>query len=200
MGIYQLMNRIRTWGNYLFAAAMPVSHIGGYFAVLAGLAAAPRTGGRLKKEPAFLGICLFIVYGLCLSVLSREPSVGFHFMAGYVAHWLLPFMLGYAVLRSRVRTTVRVWGTIFTVLVTASILAYFGVLPGDLGGGLYLAHEGLLKGLRSHIALAALCLLASCLCIGQLLVRADLSAGKKRTLWVLVVFFACAILLTGSRG
>lgn len=189
--------------NYVFAAAMLPSHIGGYAASGIGLFFSySRIRSFLKENTAKL-LLGFIVYGAALSLFSPEPSVGFACMLGYFSQWLLPFLLGFALSdKEQVKKVFTVFYVVFYLILILSFLAYFGLFPKEIGPGNFLANteDGLLKGLRSHIAFAALCLLFSFMSSSRALFDNRLTVLKKTIFWALAVLPLGAIVLTGSRG
>jgi O-antigen ligase len=187
--------------NYLFAVGMPVTHIAGYAAVFAGLCLFWKYLKELRDEPLFLWLLVFVFYATVRSLFSGEPQIGFAATFGYFAHWLLPFILGFCLKENR--TVKRLfwvsYGT-FVVIAVLAVLAYFGLFTDQLIPGVYFAREGLLKGLRSHIAFGAACIVMSFISLGQGLLRTDLARQKRALFILLSLFFTGAIFLTGSRS
>ncbi|MHB9156395.1 MAG: hypothetical protein ACYC5N_12035, partial [Endomicrobiales bacterium] len=196
-----MVSRIIRISNYLFAAAMPFTHIGGYLAAGIGAFLSAAFWKRVRREPLFLALSAFILYGLARNVFAAERAIGYGTMAGYFSHWMLPFLLGYGLgdLAS-FKKAYRTWYFVMAGLVAVSVLAYFGLFYPRLGAGFVLTEEGLLKGLRSHISLGALVLLLSFLSLGQALDRENAAKGKRAVFLALTAFFLGALLLTGSRG
>lgn len=189
--------------NYIFAATMLFSHIGGYVAAGIGFIFSFNVWKKLLKEKLFIWILIFIAYGLIRSVFSTLPSAGYSAMLGYFSQWLLPFMLGYSITTSKhFRNAVEIFISVFLVILTLSTLAYFGFFPKEIGQGNYLVNtqDGLLKGLRSHIAFAALCVLFSFISLGKALVKGNNTQLEKWVYIILAIFPLGVIFLTGSRG
>jgi O-antigen ligase len=189
--------------NYIFAATMLFSHVGGYVAVGFGFLFSFNVWKKLFREKVFVWMLAFIAYGLIISPFSTLPSAGYSAMLGYFSQWLLPFMLGYSITTSKhFRNAVEVFISVFLVILTLSTLAYFGFFPKEIGQGNYLvnAQDGLLKGLRSHIAFAALCVLFSFISLGKALVKGNNTQLEKWVYIMLAVFPLGVLFLTGSRG
>ena len=196
-----MIENLLVYANYMFAICMPFSHIGGYLACALGLAVLWSFHKRIEKEPVYVWLLIFIIYGLVLNMFSASPEIGSAALVGYFSHWLMPFMLGYGLLKSKYFNKI-FWAfvIVFGVIVGFSVLAYFHLFYAKIGKDFYLVNEGLLKGLRSHIALAALCLLTSFLVLAQALLRKDIPSAKRIFYFVLFLFFVFALFLTGSRG
>jgi O-antigen ligase len=196
-----MLDNVMTVLNYLFAVAMPFSHVGGYVVVGAGLLFSFSYWSRIKREPLFYAILAFMAYGFIRAFFSSAPAIGFNSMIGYACQWLLPFLLGLGLNRTgEHRKIFWTFFSVFLAIICFSILAYFGLFFKSLGPGIYLADEGLLKGLRSHIALAAMCLVLSFFALAQLTTNDRLAPGKKRLLVAVLVLLNAALFLTGSRS
>ncbi|MCX5782174.1 MAG: O-antigen ligase family protein [Elusimicrobia bacterium] len=199
-----MIENLLVYANYMFAILMPFSHIWGYLSVSFGIIFLWNFYKRIEKEKLFYILIIFIVYGLIINLFSGQPNVGYMTLIGYFSHWLLPFVLGYGILKAGYFRNI-IWGyfTVFGVIVGISIMAYFGLFSPQFLKGFYsegLVYDGLLRGLRSHIALAALCLFASFFFLAQGLIRKDISVKTRIFFFSLFLFFNFAILLTGSRG
>jgi len=195
-----MIDNLLIYANYMFSILMPFTHIGGYLSCSFGVILIWSFYKKIEKEPLFLLISVFIVYGLILSIFSGQPSTGFSTMLGYFSHWFMPFVLGFSLLNPKYFKKI-FWTFIivFGSITFFSVLAYFHLFFPKIGKDFYLVNEGLLKGLRSHIALGALCLLSSFLVLTQALLRKEISAGKRLNLFMLFLFFVFALFLTGSR-
>jgi O-antigen ligase len=157
----------------------------------------------LLQERFLLLMALFLVYGVLRNIFSAEPLVGWGALFGYFGHWLLPFMLGYGIVdRQFFRKSYRIFCATFVVIIFFSLLAYAGIFYRQIGDMIFVEveHGLLLKGLRSHISLASLCLILSLLSVSQAVIRADIRRRTRLLLVVLSFFFLAALLLTGSRG
>src|SRR3989339_1863779 len=187
--------------NLLLGVSIHFTHITGY--VLGGIAVLLSWFyfRKLKEEKFLIYLGVFIIYGLIRAVFSTEPAIAYNTVFAYFSHWVIPFILGYIVSSEiAFRRTFWTYYTAFFVLVAFSVLAYFGLFFQKIGPDLYLAREGLLKGLNSHIGLAGLCLMFSFFALGQALYADNLSVSKKRFFILSVFFFLGALFLTGSRG
>ncbi|OGS24161.1 MAG: hypothetical protein A2314_03710 [Elusimicrobia bacterium RIFOXYB2_FULL_50_12] len=187
--------------NLLLGVSIHFTHIAGY--VLGGIAVLLSWFyfRKLKEEKFLIYLGVFIIYGLIRAVFSTEPAIAYNTVFAYFSHWVIPFILGYIVSSEiAFRRTFWTYYTAFFVLVAFSVLAYFGLFFQKIGPDLYLAREGLLKGLNSHIGLAGLCLMFSFFALGQALYADNLSVPKKRFFVLSVFFFLGALFLTGSRG
>lgn len=201
MGLYQLIELVVRIANYIFAFGMPFTHIAGYLAGFVSFLFVWKFWDRLKKERIFVWISIFLVYGLLRSIFSDEPKIGFGTMFGYLSSWLWPFVLGYALNDfSSFRRVLAGYSFTISVIVFFSILAYFGFFYKQFPGDFYLVYDGLLKGLRSHIALAAICLVLSFFSLSHVVLRKELILRTKVILGMITLFFIGAIFLTGSRG
>lgn len=188
--------------NYLFAATMLVSHIGGYVSSGIGLLFSWESWKRFSRDSIFAALLVFVAYGLLRTPLSPYPSAGYAAMLGYFSQWLLPFILGYSVTRTKhFRNVSEVFINVFLIILTFSALAYFGFFPKEVGQGNFLVgSDGLLKGLRSHIALAALCVVFSFISLGKALVKGNNTPSEKWLYILLAVYPIGMLVLTGSRG
>ena len=196
-----MIENLLVYANYMFAFLMPFSHIGGYLASGLGLVVLWSFHKKIEKEPVYLWLLIFIIYGIFFNFFSSDPRVGSAALVGYFSHWLMPFVLGYGLVNSGYFKKI-FWAFIivFGAIVGFSVLAYFHLFYAQVGKDFFLVNEGLLKGLRSHIALAALCLASSFLVLAQGLIRKDIPAGKRIFYIVLFLGFVFALFLTGSRG
>ncbi len=196
-----MIENLLIYANYMFSILMPFTHIGGYLACSIGIILLWSFFEKIKDEKAFIFISLFIVYGLITSAFSGQPQTGFSTMLGYFSHWLMPFALGFGLISPKYFKKI-IWTFIivFGSITFFSVLAYFHLFFPKIGKDFYLVNEGLLKGLRSHIALGALCLLTSFLVLNQALFRKGITSAKRIFLVVLFLFFVFAIFLTGSRS
>ena len=86
------------------------------------------------------------------------------------------------------------WMISVTLLAMSSLTAYLGWIDAAR-----LSSEGLLKGMHTHIQLAALLLICLHLVFAGILTR-DLSIRKTAVLVFLGLFIAFCLVLTGSRG
>lgn len=189
--------------NYLFASTMLISHIGGYVASGMGLFFTWNSWKSFFKERIGQILMIFLAYGLIRSFFSVEPSVGYAAMLGYFSQWLVPFLLGYALTDIKdAKRAFWIFFGLFYFILALSLLAYFGLFFKEIGQGNYLvnAQEGLLKGLRSHIAFAALCLVFSLLSFSQSIFSNE-ENSKKRVFFMVAALLALGtIFFTGSRG
>jgi O-antigen ligase len=187
--------------NYLFAVGMPVTHIAGYAAVFAGLCLSWKYLKELRDEPLFLWLLVFVFYATLRSLFSGEPQIGFTATFGYFAHWLLPFLLGFCLKeRNAVKRSFWLFYWMFVVIAVLSVLAYFGLSIREIVPRVFFAHEGLLKGLRSHIAFGAVCVVMSFISLGQGMLRDDLPRQKRTLFFMVALLFTGALFLTGSRS
>jgi O-antigen ligase len=187
--------------NYLFALAVPVTHIGGYITAGIGFLCIGFFWKRFRDEKLLIWLPLFLAYGLLRNAFAGDPAVGNGTMFGYMAHWLWPFVLGYGLCdRQSFGRILKVFTAVFVVILSVSMLALAGVVPQHFGDGFYLVQDGLLKGLRHHISLASMCLVLSLLAAGRLLLERGLRRGERAALVFLIFFFLSALFLTGSRG
>lgn len=189
--------------NILFGLTIPVTQIPGYLFGGIAFLVSWKFFGKLKRENFFVLLAAFLAYGFLRSAFSAEPAVGYTAMVGYLSHWLLPFLLGYlASDLSAARKAFFGYFGIFLVIAVFSVLAYFGLFFKQIAPGfLLVSPDGmLLKGFKSHIGLAALCLMFSFLSLGQVVFNDGLSRTSKRIYFALIFFFLAALFLTGSRG
>ncbi|MBN1621173.1 MAG: O-antigen ligase family protein [Endomicrobiales bacterium] len=187
--------------NYIFAFSIPFTHIAGYAVSGIGFFLSWSFWKKLRSDKFFFWLKIFMIYGLLRTVFSTEPVIGYNTMMGYFSHWILPFMLGYALGDILlVRRSFWVYYITFSVLIGLSVLAYFGLFFKTIGQDFYLAHEGLLKGLHSHIALAAISLMLSFFSLAHFLYNSEFSGAKRKLFLFMSLFFLGAIFLCGSRG
>lgn len=187
--------------NVLFGVSMPFTHIGGY--VTAGLAflCVGRYWNEARRDPIVMLICALVVYGFGRSFFSAEPPVGYAAVFGYLGHWLVPYILGLSVRSAQdVKRAFIAYAVSMSLLVGVSVIAYFGFLPHVVAGHYVLVEESLLKAMRSHIALAALCLMITFLFAAQAVVRAELSSRSRALIALGAAAYAAVLFLTGSRG
>jgi O-antigen ligase len=186
--------------NYLFALSMPFTHVVGYFTAGIAFFLSFTIWKRLRHEKLFFWLKVFMIYGFIRAMFSADPDTGYMAMVGYLTQWIFPFLLGYLIADfTSFKKAFWIYYITFAVLVGFSILAFFGLFFSNFGEFEF-AKEGLLKGGRSHIALAALCVLASFFSLGNYLYNTELLKGKKYVLLFAVFFFLGAVFLTGSRG
>lgn len=187
--------------NVLFGVSMPFTHIGGY--VTAGLAflCVWYYWKDARRDAIVMLICALVVYGLGRSFFSADPQVGYAAMFGYLGHWLVPYILGLAARSEQdVKRALGAYAAAMTVLVGVSVLAYIGFLPHVVGNNYVLVEDSLLKAMRSHIALAALCLMITFVFAAQALVRTELSLRNRAVFLSGAIAYATVLFLTGSRG
>ena len=196
-----MIENLLVYANYMFALLMPFSHIGGYLACGLGFVFLWSFHKKIEKNPVYVWLLIFIIYGILVNFLSAAPDIGSAALVGYFSHWLMPFVLGYGLVNYGYFKKI-FWAFIivFGAIVGFSVLAYFHLFFPQVGRDFYLVHQGLLKGLRSHIALAALCLVSSFLVLAQALLRKDIPAAKRIFYFALFLGFVFALFLTGSRG
>jgi O-antigen ligase len=121
-------------------------------------------------------------------------------MAGYLAHWIGPFALGYAVYEpQKARKAVTIYFAVFSFVVALALLAYFGLFPKTVHGDFHLVKDGLLQAGRSHIALGALCIFITFFLAGFAFEPGRSRAARTAMLGAALVYIF-AIALTGSRG
>ncbi len=186
--------------NELFGLSMPFSHIAGYAAAGLGLVAGMSHWKELRRNAIFLMLAVFIAYGLTRNIFTSHAATGYQVMAGYLMHWLAPFVLGWSLADAgQIKRSASVYYLAFAVLAFLSVLAYFGLFFKSPAPHFVLADEGLLKGGRHHIAMGALCLTASFMSLSQAL-RHDKSLRARAVFCAANVFFLISLLLTGSRG
>ena len=186
--------------NYIFAACMPVTHIGGYAVSLLSVLFIWKYWGKINKEPVFMWLLVFFIYGMMLVPFSGEPKASLGVMTGYLTHWILPFILGYGLTgETKARNMLLVYFAVITAVAALSMLAYYGLFSKVVGGNFFLVEDGLLKAGRSHIAFAALCIF-----IAMTLASFALLPGRGRALkgalLAASVFYVLALALSGSRG
>jgi O-antigen ligase len=195
------METIVWLSNYFFALTVPFTHIGGYLGAGVGLLCVGACWKRLRYEKLLVWLLLFIGYGLLRSLFSAQPAIGYGAMFGYAAHWLWPFVLGYGLVDGRsFRRVSSVYVATVIFILVFSLLAYFGMFPPRFGSGFFLVEDGLLKGLRSHISLASICLMLSLMAAGHVIISGEMRAARRAGMITLVFFFLGALFLTGSRG
>ncbi|MGA2089977.1 MAG: O-antigen ligase family protein, partial [Endomicrobiales bacterium] len=145
---------------------------------------------------------LLLGYGIVRTLFSAQPSVGAGAMFGYFSHWLFPLLLGYLLARTdlaRVPRLVELFSISFMVLIGVSLISYVSIIPDHFVikgvGDFILVHGGLLKGLRSHISLASICLIL-------IFMHVHLGRSKKlsRLYYGVIPVALIALVLTGSRG
>lgn len=191
---------ITRFANYFFAISMPFSHVGGYIAGGIGFLFALSFWKKLRSESLIFWITIFIVYGVLLSIFSAKPMVGLNTMFNYFSHWLLPFILGYSLSKRKFFfTAFWLYYWFLLGLIFFSVLAYFGLFWKSIGSN-YLANEGLLKGFKHHIALAALSINLAFLSFAIGSFNENLSKQKKLLFILIGLFLIGAVGLTGSRG
>lgn len=189
--------------NYLFSIGIAFSHVLGY--IFSGLSVffIYKNWNNLKREKIFLLIILFLVYGFILSFFSYDKQKSFEEMVNYLASWLPPFILGYYIVDEKKKYKILIINVaVFAVIVFFSILAYYGLFYKEVFG-LPLAGSGLYGHINAflwHISLGAMCVMMSSITLIFLLFKQDLTQKRKIILFVLSVFFAIALFLTGSRG
>ena len=186
--------------NYLFAAAMPITNIGGYLVSVLSIALIWRYWGKIVTEPVFSWLLIFFIYGMILVPFSGDPGSALGTMAGYLTHWICPFVLGYAVFDpAKARRAISIYFVVFSVVLALSLLAYFGLFAQVVHGNFFLVEDRLLKAGRSHIALGALCIFISFFLIGVSVYSKK--AGLKRFVpLVPAAIYILALVLSGSRS
>ncbi len=186
--------------NYIFAAAMPISNVVGYIASALSVALMWKYWGKIIDEPVFSWLLIFVVYGMLLVPFSGEPKAAFGTMVGYLSHWVVPFVLGYAVFDpAKARKALLIYFAVFSLVVALALLAYFGMFPKVVHGDFNLVRDGLLQAGRSHIALGSLCIFISFFLIGISVYSKD--AGITRLIPLIpAAVYAFALVLTGSRS
>ncbi|MBN1823576.1 MAG: O-antigen ligase family protein [Endomicrobiales bacterium] len=187
--------------NYLFAAAMPVSHIVGYLACGLALVFVYRVKKELLREPVFLWMLAFVAYGLALVPFSADSGPSLGVMAGYFSHWVCPFILGYSLLgRKKSKISFLVYYAAFIILLILSVMTYYLHFADLIGKEFHLVQDNLLKGGRSHIALAGICLMLSFFSLSAYLHGGLLEESARKALPAAMFFFLYCMVLTGSRG
>lgn len=197
-----IIETIKLISNYIFAAGMPFSHIIGYAACAIVLFCSWKNLKELSLEPFFASLIIFVLYGFIRNMFCINPKDGYVVMLGYLSHWIMPFILGYSLKKEEnIKQVFYVFLGVFFLIISLSIAAYLNLFIKQVGHHNYLVHDGLLKGLRSHIALASICLLFSAISLSQIAFRIrELPLSEKILYSFFVIFFGAALFLTGSRG
>jgi O-antigen ligase len=179
---------------------VPVSTVVGYGMSALAVLFIWKYWDKISKEPVFLWLLIFFIYGMLITPFSSSPDIGFSTMLGYLAHWILPFILGYSVYYTgQARKLFLVIFAVISIITALSLLAYFGLFPKVVHGDFQLVRDGLLHAGRSHIAFAALCVFVSFFLIA-VPVYSD-KPGLKKLVWLVpAAVYIFAIILTGSRG
>ncbi|MCK9583035.1 MAG: O-antigen ligase family protein [Endomicrobiales bacterium] len=186
--------------NLIFAIGMPISQVWGYGAVFIGLTSWPSHARELLKNKVFIAVLVFVLYGFIRSIFSPDSALGFNLSAAYFMHWLLPFALGFTVINEElIKKYILIYFSVFFAIVFVSVLAYFGLFWKNFGS-FYFVEEGLLKGLRHHIGLAALCLSFSLIALSVGFFCSTFSKLKRVLFVIAGIFLIFAVFLSGSRG
>jgi len=185
--------------TFLFSVGIPWGHVSGYAACFLGLIVFFTSLGRFEYDASvkrlFLFFIAFFIWGVIESfVIASQPAHSIKTVFSFASHWLFPFLLGF-ILPKRWRIKfVFLWMISVTLLAMSSLTAYLGWIDAAR-----LSSEGLLKGMHTHIQLAALLLICLHLVLAGILTR-GLSIRKTAILLFLGLFFAFCLVLTGSRG
>ncbi len=197
--IYQIIKHTRTISGYLLMAAIPWGHVFGYTAMVPGIISLPFPVRHRRTPPQKTLLIIlfgaFFLWGLVLSLfVADNRNVSLSALFTYFAHWVLPFILGYAITSQHNLRIIYVWiGSLFIVGL-ASLIAYVGLVHAPR-----FSSEGLLRGLHTHIQFGTLLLIALHLLLGMFL-TAKIKVRKIYIFGVIGLFFAFMIFLTGSRG
>jgi O-antigen ligase len=198
-----MFERIIYIANMIIAWGLPFSHVWCYLGgavVFIVVFSQWSKAGKLKREPLFYWLLVFLMYMVLRDLFSAQPQEGYGIVFGFFAHWICPFIAGLLVvgaLKAKKAFTTYYW--VLFGIVFVSVLAYFGLFWQHFGTFL-LVQEQLLKGLRHHIALAAVC---SNLALISFSFAAfdDTATTKRRIIYIASGIFLClAVVLTGSRG
>lgn len=187
--------------NYLFSVGIIFSHVAGY--IISGLAflLIYKNWNIIKKDNTIFFIIAFLIYGFVWILFVNHQKEAVEEMFTYLTSWLLPFVLGYYIVnKNQKENIIKVYISVFTIVLLFSILSYFGLFYERVAG-LPLAIKGMhLQGFLWHISCGAMSILLSCFTLIPLLFEKSLSKGKKIFLFLLTIFFMICLYLTGSRG
>ncbi len=189
--------------NLIIAYGLPFSHVWCYLGggiVLATVCSGFTKAGTLKKEPLVYLMLAYLLFLLLRTLFSSQPQAGYGIVFGFFAHWLCPFAAGFLLADAlKVRRAFTIYYWMLFAIVAFSVLAYFGFFWQHFGTFL-LVQNNLLKGLRHHIALAAVCSNLALISF-SLAIFDETSSAKSRIIYIAAGVFLClAVVLTGSRG
>ncbi len=187
--------------NYIFSAGIIFSHIIGYIISALVFLLIYKNWNYIKKDKTIFFITAFVVYGFIWVFFTDYKKDALEDMFNYLSSWLLPFILGYYIVdKSQKEKLIKIYITVFTIVLFFSVLSYFGLFYQEIAGSMLAIKGEHLKGLLWHISCGAMCVLLSCFTLIPLLFKENLSKKHKIFLFLLTMFFMVCLFLSGSRG
>lgn len=198
MKLRDILNRaLIVFGNYFFAILVPFRHVLGYVGnsiALLGIILPGEKKPFSKKAKTLIALIIILsIWGwvLSLSIATRLDNSLLTIFT-YIAHWLLPFLMGYFLPSEHKIKAILSWILALLILGLISLVAYVGFFHAPS-----LSSERLLKGFHSHIQFGSLLLIASHLLLGAFF---SVTGKRKYAYMAGFIISIVFIILTGSRG
>lgn len=120
--------------NYVFAIMQPFTKDGWKVLSLIALFFMFKNYFIWKKDKIVLSFVIFLVYGFVICLFSPNISVAFKDFSDYFIGWLFSFLIGYSITDEKNKTNLlKVYIFVFAFTIFCGYLAYFGIIPEDIG-------------------------------------------------------------------
>ena len=184
--------------NYLFAILQPFSKDGWKILSIISLFFLFKNWKFWKKDGVIISIAIFLFYDLTSSLFSEYKSSALQEMSNYSVGWLFSFLLGYAVTNVKDKINLmKVYVGIFVLVLFAGFLAYFNIIPTQIGF-MHLVEYERLWVFDGHTILGARCNFVIILCLVLFFFQKN---KKQNTILLLItIYFVFGLLLSGTRN
>ena len=144
--------------NYIFAVIFPFGQDGWKVLSLVSVIFAFKYFNLWKKDKIIISIFIFLIYGLILAIFSADIISNFEEIQNYFIGWLLPFLLGHAVIDDKNKTNIlKIYIYTFSIIILISFLAYFNIIPYRLGYMTFIRDNRLAVLLAWHTVFGCKC-------------------------------------------
>ena len=187
--------------NYIFSVGIVFSHVIGYIVSIFAFLFIYKNWNNIKNNKIIIFVTIFLLYGFIRACFCGYTKDAFEEMFTYLTSWLFPFILGYFVIDNyKKEKIIKVFISIFTIVIVFSILAYFGLFFESVLGEPLASKGEHINACLWHISLGAMCVLLSSFSLNTLLFKKDLLPKQKVILSLLTILFILSLYLTSSRG
>jgi len=170
------------------AVGLPFSHVFGYVCSIFAIPALFSSRVWSSARKVIVAIIIFLAYWAVRGIFTPKPSLSMNSVLNFIAHWLLPFVLGILIAR-QIKLFFKLHFITLTFIIILGLLSAFGLFPQRIFGAKLWA-EGMLWGFHHHNDFASLL---------AFFLPAFLVMGGSFN-FLLELIFGLGLGLTGSRG
>lgn len=184
--------------NYLFAILQPFSKDGWKILSIISLFFIFKYWKFWKKDNIIIPIIIFLCYDFISSLFSPYKNAAFKELTDYIVSWLFAFVLGYSITKTKDKINlIKVYIVIFIVILIAGFLAYFNIIPSQIGY-MHLVEYKRIWVFDGHTILGARCNFVIIPCIVLFFFHKNI----KQNIMILLtaLYFTFALLLSGTRN